>query len=643
MSQNGSDTKLRSAGNTRVLAVANSASKSILQFTAWKKSIATELARYADWLKQRDHLAHWEKLSREQEYFALDRVRLLIMGEFSRGKTELINALLGRHFNFRLFPTRVGRTTMCPVELFYDDDNAPYLKLLPIDTRANQKSVADYRKQPEAWYHLNLDVNDPDSIKQILREVARTREVSTHEAQDLGFQLEFLEASISQPGYVHIPAWRHALINLEHPLLKTGLSFVDTPGINAPGLESDLIDEIMADAQGMLFLTSVETGVTASDYSLWNQKIAPVSRDNHIALFAVINKIDLLETDEESVVESVERLIRITAQQLKIPRNHVLPVSAKHGLRSYLQQDVTRLRRSGLAHLEDFLIPAVVTTRERLLTDEVINHILTDIRHFQDTTGQELRQLQVEQTQFQANQQHLSDDYERARALLADDQHRLQQRIVSVDDQRQGIDSTINRLSVLIGKSRFDSHLVRAQSVLGSTPTLTTAASAIGVMISGLRLDFKRVRADMEILPSQAQRIHRDMGLVGIQLPLLDMDDVLGRVANLEAKYSLYREGNGDAAKIFEQSFLPEIRGLYQTLESQISQWQSAVLIPVTQELNQQQQALDGRQKVIQEMNTFIQERRQRLAFIQQRLPQLTADTEFLDELIFRLEPVELA
>jgi hypothetical protein len=45
--------------------------------------------------------------------------------------------------------------------------------------------------------------------------------------------VQFLESSSKKAGYVHIPAWRHALINIDHPLLRMGLSIIDTPGLNA--------------------------------------------------------------------------------------------------------------------------------------------------------------------------------------------------------------------------------------------------------------------------------------------------------------------------------------------------------------------------------------------------------------------------
>ena len=47
-------------------------------------------------------------------------------------------------------------------------------------------------------------------------------------------------AAATTMGRVEVPAWRHALINYPHPLLKQGLVVLDTPGLNAIGAEPEL-------------------------------------------------------------------------------------------------------------------------------------------------------------------------------------------------------------------------------------------------------------------------------------------------------------------------------------------------------------------------------------------------------------------
>ena len=83
-----------------------------------------------------------------------DRMTLVFLAEFSRGKTELINAMFFSDFKQRLLPSNVGRTTMCPTEIFHDPGDEPYLRLLPIDTRTRQESVTALKRQQIGRAHV---------------------------------------------------------------------------------------------------------------------------------------------------------------------------------------------------------------------------------------------------------------------------------------------------------------------------------------------------------------------------------------------------------------------------------------------------------------------------------------------------------
>jgi hypothetical protein len=80
------------------------------------------------------------------------------VAEFSRGKSELINAIFAE-YGQRILPSAAGRTTMCPTELLWDAAWAPSIRLLPIETRADNLSTSDYREQPSAWTVLPLNLD----------------------------------------------------------------------------------------------------------------------------------------------------------------------------------------------------------------------------------------------------------------------------------------------------------------------------------------------------------------------------------------------------------------------------------------------------------------------------------------------------
>ncbi|MCV5919085.1 dynamin family protein, partial [Escherichia coli] len=79
---------------------------------------------------------------------AAEKLVVAFVAEFSRGKSELINAIFFADTGRRILPATPGRTTMCPVELSYDPDEPPSLKLLDIDTRLGTQSLTELRAHP---------------------------------------------------------------------------------------------------------------------------------------------------------------------------------------------------------------------------------------------------------------------------------------------------------------------------------------------------------------------------------------------------------------------------------------------------------------------------------------------------------------
>ncbi len=165
-------------------------------FTRWKQDVVKELTRYRQWLNANGlNTSDLDtRLNQALRTLKLDRILLAFVGEFSRGKSEMINALLCRHYGQRLLPTRIGRTTMCPTELYYDANvSGAYIKLLPIQTRNDGVRLCEYKQQLEHWVHLTINLDDSASMKIAFQEVAKTIQVTKQEATDLGFQVEFLE------------------------------------------------------------------------------------------------------------------------------------------------------------------------------------------------------------------------------------------------------------------------------------------------------------------------------------------------------------------------------------------------------------------------------------------------------------------
>lgn len=193
-------------------------------------------------------------------------------------------------------PAGAGRTTMCPTELGYDADMPPCLRLLPIETRLQPQALMEWRMVPEKWQQISLDVDDSAHLAQALQQVSEVRHVTQDEARALGFwhgSNPEDNPPTGPDGLIEVPRWRHALINIAHPLLKQGLVILDTPGLNAIGAEPELMASLIPQAHAVVFILAADTGVTKSDLSIWREHwvTGSDSGDNRLV---VLNKIDTL-------------------------------------------------------------------------------------------------------------------------------------------------------------------------------------------------------------------------------------------------------------------------------------------------------------------------------------------------------------
>lgn len=344
------------------------------QHAAWRRDFALRLKLLAEWLRDHELLdaAVEERLRRLESQLRSDKVMVAFVAEFSRGKSELINAIFFAGYKRRIMPASAGRTTMCPTELGYDGEVPPCLRLLPIETRLQPQPLMEWRGAPEKWTRVDLDVNDPAQLAQAFEKVAEVRHVSKDEARALGFWHD--EAPDDNPmvgpdGRVEVPRWRHALINIAHPLLRQGLVILDTPGLNAIGAEPELTVNLIPQAHAVVFILAADTGVTKSDLAIWREHLLPEGEDTHARL-VVLNKIDTL-WDSLSTPQQVQAQIqrqRITsAEILGLPAGQVIPVSAQKALVAKVEDDASLLAASGLPVLEHALGEGMMGQRQAIL------------------------------------------------------------------------------------------------------------------------------------------------------------------------------------------------------------------------------------------------------------------------------------
>lgn len=344
------------------------------QHGTWRRQFALRLKLLAEWMKENDLLdaAVEERLRRLENQVRSEKVMVAFVAEFSRGKSEMINAVFFAGYGRRIMPASAGRTTMCPTEMGYDPEVPPCLRLLPIETRLQPQALMEWRMVPDKWTRFDLDVNNPQQLAKSLEKVAETCKVTPEQARALGFwhsQSPDDNPRVDAQGLVEVPKWRHALINIAHPLLKQGLVILDTPGLNAIGAEPELTVSLIPQAHAVVFILGADTGVTKSDLTIWREHLITDPKDTDARL-VVLNKIDTLWdalSTPEQIKAQIDRQKASTAEILGIPEDQVIAVSAQKGLVAKVTDDAELLAQSCLPVLEHELAQGIMGKRQAIL------------------------------------------------------------------------------------------------------------------------------------------------------------------------------------------------------------------------------------------------------------------------------------
>ena len=96
-------------------------------YSAWRDAVRLRVETLRDWLNAQELADAESDLHLDQLLGRLqdDTLYVAFVAEFSRGKSELINAIFFADFGQRMLPSSAGRTTMCPTELSYEPSSRP--------------------------------------------------------------------------------------------------------------------------------------------------------------------------------------------------------------------------------------------------------------------------------------------------------------------------------------------------------------------------------------------------------------------------------------------------------------------------------------------------------------------------------------
>ena len=576
----------------------------------WRRGLDRQAAELSRYLLDHDLLDETSerRLVTLRERLDSDRLCVAFVAEFSRGKSELINAIFFADTGRRILPATPGRTTMCPVELGYEPNTPALLALLPIDTRLEAQSLADLRERPELWTRIRLDADSPERLAEALTEVMRTKAVSVETARALGFWHD--DKPDDNPptlaeGLVEVPAWRHAAINYPHPLLKRGLVVLDTPGLNAIGAEPELTLSLLPAAHAVVFILGADTGVTKSDLAVWRDHLGGQS----MTRFVVLNKIDTLADpllSVEAVREQIEQQCRNTAVTLDVERERVFPLSARQALAGRIDGDAGALEASRLPALEDALARQLLPRRR-----ELIEALVAD-------TAQGIEQGATRRLTDQRRQ--IAEQMLELRGLRGKNSGKVQLMIERVDEEMREFERCTERLvalrgvharmlrELLVGMSSDELRDEVAQMQREASATLFNlgAKKAFLALCQRLRervaLARRRGQEIQDMLQASFRQLNSEFGfaLTLTRLPSLERCD--RELDLIERSYAQYL-GLSQALRLAEPRFMEQFRRMllsklrmaFENASGEIELWHKSASNQVDSQLRERRRGFKRR------------------------------------------------
>ena len=189
------------------------------RYSPWGDALYVRVEALRAWLAAQElddgesDLRLGQLLGRLQE----DTLNVAFVAEFSRGKSELINAIFFSDYRQRVLPTSAGRTTMCPTELHFDPRRRPSLRLLPIETKMRDGSIADFKLDPDAWTEFSLNLDSAEDMSATLMRLADTLPVDAATAEAYGLidpDDEETARTLSRDGVIAVGDIRGSLAEL---------------------------------------------------------------------------------------------------------------------------------------------------------------------------------------------------------------------------------------------------------------------------------------------------------------------------------------------------------------------------------------------------------------------------------------------
>jgi len=394
-----------------------------LRMDARSEGLANVLARAGCVFEPLGDAAAGERRQLEQlgQRLGQGQFHLAVLGQFKRGKSTFLNALLGDP----ILPTSVVPLTAIPTFIRHGK------------TR-------------------RVDV--------LFRDGKSPRRLASEEPHELSKLLgQFVSEQANPENRLAVEA-----VSIEHPaaILRDGLVLIDTPGIGSTYRHNtEVTVNFLPQCDAAVFLVSADPPITEVEVDFLRQVQAQVRR-----LFFVFNKVDYLSrSDVESAVRFLQDVLRGHLGGEMLPR--VFPASARKGLESRMSGARQAWTESGMAAVQDYLLDFLASEKSATLraaiaskAANVLDQARMQVELVVKTMKMPLADLETRQAEFRDVIDHARHQRVTTADLLAGEQRRAAEHLESQAERLRR--RTRRRLVAILRQAQASPGEKRVESVV---------------------------------------------------------------------------------------------------------------------------------------------------------------------------------
>jgi GTPase SAR1 family protein len=313
-----------------------------------------------------------ETLQRLQQQVSTEKFKVLIIGEFKRGKSTFINALLGN----KVLPAYAIPCTAIISEIKWGASPRALLHY----TQSEDGSV----KQPQ-----EIPI---DQIEQyvVIKDDPSEINGNPYEKVELFWSLE---------------------------LCQNGVELIDSPGLNEHDTRQKITIDYLSSADAILFLLSCEALASQSELNVIDNNLKSMGYEE---IFIICNRFDLIRAEEREAIKryGLSKLAPLTKRK----DEGVFFISALEALEGRQHGDNERVNKSGILQLEKELQEFLTKGRGRLKILQSARKLQLAISEAREIIPQRQAMLQTDfktlEARYDAAQEPLSNLETKHRQLV---------------------------------------------------------------------------------------------------------------------------------------------------------------------------------------------------------------------------------